>query len=129
MTWNLRFGFTVRLVYRGSQALGVGEIYSGNITVPLGAIEVVLVPVVVFDVEIGDEVLFTEVVVVLMVVFDVECVDEVPLTDVVVRPVDLDLVLNDATAEADTPKNANKRESNMLKNRRYLFNEEVGGKS
>jgi hypothetical protein len=80
--------------------------------------------VVVFNVECVDEVLFTEVV--LVVVFNVECVDEVLEVVVfnvecvdevlVVEDVSLCFVLADATVEAETTRNNNKRESNMLKN-------------
>ena len=178
-------GFAARVVYRGSQALGIGDIYSGKITVPWGvsgvvvvlavvcevegadevlfAEEEVLVLVAVFNVECVDEVLFAEVVVVVfnvecvdevevvLVVFNVECVDEVLFAEVVVvvfnvecveevlftevvlvavfnvecvdevlvvEDVDLCLVLSDAAVEAETTRNINKRESNMLKNKR-----------
>ena len=73
------------MVYRGSQALGIGDIYNGRITVPCGVSGVVVVAVVV-DVDCADKVLFLEeeVLVVLEAVFNVECVDEVLLAEVVV---------------------------------------------
>jgi hypothetical protein len=76
MSWNLSSGFAARVVYKGFQALGIGDIYSGRITVPCGVSRVVVVAVVVavvVDVECVDEVLFiVEVLVVLEAVFDVE---------------------------------------------------------
>jgi len=72
ISWNLSSGFAARAVYKGSQALGIGDIYSGRITVPCGVSGVVVVAVVV-DVECVDKVLFVvEVLVVLEAVFDVE---------------------------------------------------------
>jgi hypothetical protein len=73
----------------------------------------VVVVMVVFTVECGDEVLSTDVV--LAVVFNVEYVDEVLFTEDVV----VVLCLRDSAIAAKTTstRNIKKRESNMLKNK------------